>query len=73
MLTQKMIDFILYLEKARLKYDYSSILSCDETAVYLDWSKSLTVETKGAKQVRKDFKTKLITVMTSGICSNHRA
>ncbi|CAO4384208.1 unnamed protein product [Caenorhabditis nigoni] len=51
MYTSKLIDFVLFVEKTRTQKQYSSILACDETAVYLDWSNSMTVETKGVSEV----------------------
>ncbi|EFO94061.1 hypothetical protein CRE_27869 [Caenorhabditis remanei] len=48
---EKVINFILYIEKRMSEKKYSFVYACDETAVYLDFSKSLTVEERGAKQV----------------------
>jgi len=47
----KIIDFIMYVDKLRRKVEYSFIFAADETAVYIDFSNSLTVAEKGAKEV----------------------
>uniref|UniRef100_A0A8R1DQJ4 HTH CENPB-type domain-containing protein n=1 Tax=Caenorhabditis japonica TaxID=281687 RepID=A0A8R1DQJ4_CAEJA len=65
----KIIDFLLYVEKKRKMTSYNYIYACDETAVYLDSSNSLTVEERGARQVsvRNTGHEKLhVTVMLTG-------
>lgn len=48
---QKIVDYILFVEKFRRTSNYNYVFAADETAVYLDYSSSLTVEKKGAKEV----------------------
>ena len=46
-----LIDYILYLEKLRIKKQYESIFSCDETGIFLDQSNSLTINERGAREI----------------------
>jgi len=49
---EKIVDFIIFVEQQRRKFNYQHIYAADETAVYIDFSNSLTVEKRGAKEVR---------------------
>ncbi|EGT57347.1 hypothetical protein CAEBREN_15225 [Caenorhabditis brenneri] len=49
--TDAVVDFLIYIEQLRKKNIYDHVYAADETAVYLDFSKTLTVEEKGARQV----------------------
>lgn len=51
---EKVVSYVLFTEQCRRKYKYQGIYAADETAVYLDYSSSLTVEEKGAKEVSFD-------------------
>ena len=53
---QNIVDYILFVDKMRQKSNYQFIFAADETAVYLDFSHSLTVAEKGAKEVLFKFK-----------------
>ncbi|EFO89410.1 hypothetical protein CRE_26893 [Caenorhabditis remanei] len=48
---EKIVNFFLFVEKQRRNHKYDHIYACDETAVYLDNSNTLTVDEKGARQV----------------------
>jgi hypothetical protein len=45
----------MFVDKSRRKVDYPFILAADETAVYIDFSNSLTVAERGAKEVSFHF------------------
>ena len=49
---EKIVDFIIFVEQQRRKFNYQHIYAADETAVYIDFSNSLTVEKRSAKEVR---------------------
>jgi hypothetical protein len=50
---EKIVDYILFVEQKRRTLDYKHIFAADETAVYIDFSNSLTVEERGTKDVSK--------------------
>lgn len=47
----KIVDYLLFVEQCRRNTSYQYTYAADETAVYLDFSSSLTVEEKGVKEV----------------------
>jgi len=48
---EKIVDYLLFVEQKRRTSNYTYIYAADETAVYLDYSSSLTVENKGVREV----------------------
>lgn len=48
---EKIVSYLLYVEQRRRTSIYKWIFAADETAIYLDYSSSLTVEEKGAQEV----------------------
>lgn len=48
---EKIVDYLLFVEQRRRTSFYNYIFAADETAVYLDYSSSLTVEKKGVQEV----------------------
>jgi hypothetical protein len=48
---EKIVEYFLFVEQKRRELDYKHIFAADETAVYIDFSNSLCVEEKGAKEV----------------------
>lgn len=68
---EKIISYVLFVEQCRLKYEYPYIYAADETAVYLDYSSSLTVEEKGAKEVSLTVYYKLLIIKFLGISQNY--
>jgi hypothetical protein len=67
---EKIIDFLLYVERLITMNNYDKIFACDETAVYLDCSNSLTVADRGSKQV-STLKNNKLNVSISGFSENH--
>jgi hypothetical protein len=49
---EKIVEYLLFVEQCRSTTNYQHIYAADETAVYLDYSSSMTVEQKGAKEVK---------------------
>lgn len=49
---QKLIDFILYVNKLRQDRNFQFIYAADETSVALNILGGLCVDTKGSKEVR---------------------
>ena len=47
---EKIVDYLLFVEQRRRTSNYRYINAADETAVYLDYSSSLTVENKGVRE-----------------------
>jgi hypothetical protein len=62
---EKIVDYFLFVEQQRRKFNYQHVYAADETAVYIDFSNSLTLETKGAKEVGFQFLTSLIEYLGS--------
>ena len=48
---EKIVGYLLFVEQRRRTSNYIYIYAADETAVYLDYSSSLTVENKGVREV----------------------
>ena len=48
---EKIADYLLFVEQRRRTSNYTYIYAADETAVYLDYSSSPTVENKGVREV----------------------
>ena len=48
---EKIVDYSLFVEQKNRTFNYTYIYAADETAVYLDYSSSLTVENKGFQEV----------------------
>uniref|UniRef100_A0A0K0DZW9 HTH CENPB-type domain-containing protein n=1 Tax=Strongyloides stercoralis TaxID=6248 RepID=A0A0K0DZW9_STRER len=48
---EKIVDYILFVEYQRRKSNYQYIFAADETAVYIDFSNSLTVEKRGTREI----------------------
>lgn len=55
---EQLVKFVLFVESMRKKKAYQYIYAADETAVFLDFSGSLCIDTKGSKEVR--FKLKFL-------------
>ena len=48
---EKIVEYLLFVEQKRCTSNYTYIYAADETAVYLDYSSSLTLENKGVREV----------------------
>ena len=48
---EKIVNYLLFVENSRRTSNYRYIFAADETADYLDYSSSLTVEYKGVREV----------------------
>ena len=44
---EKIVEYLLFIKQRRCTSNYTYIYAADETAVYLDYSSSLTLENKG--------------------------
>ncbi|KAH7713554.1 pogo transposable element with KRAB domain-like protein [Aphelenchoides avenae] len=49
---EKVVRFIRYVEELRKAQNFAFIYACDETAIAMDGNGGLTIEEKGAKEVR---------------------
>ena len=47
---EKIVDYLLFVEQRRRTSNYRYINAADKTAVYLNYSSSLTVENKGVRE-----------------------
>ena len=48
---EKIVEYLLFVEQRRRTSNHTYIYAADETAVYLDYSSSLTLENKGVREV----------------------
>ena len=48
---EKIVDYLFFVEQKRRTFNYTYIYAANQTAVYLDYSSSLTVENKGVQEV----------------------
>ena len=49
--TEKIVNYLLFVEKKRCTFNYTYIYAANEMAVYLDYLSSLTVEITGVQEV----------------------
>ena len=48
---EKIVEYLLFIEQRRRTSNYTHIYAADKTAIYLDYSSSLTLENKGVREV----------------------
>lgn len=66
------MEYLLFVEQQRRTSKYQQIYAADETAVYLDYSSSMTVEEKGAKEVSCSITSILKLWIFAGFSQDYR-